>query len=633
MYKRRITILLFLILSARGFVAAQGRIGEIIAPNEICTDEEFTVVVSASALQRGINRVVVLEFPEHLKVLSVHAIDEEGNDTTSLSSLSGISSLFSHEKGRQIIAYEDHSGIYSKNFDVVLYSFKCKAPHIATTVNFKSCLVERGDPAQNTPRENTKVKTKKRRGPIMSTDWRIVSPDLFENFSFTEVIEKKYSKTVHIISGWGHNSRALSFDGSHGTSAALHADSSLLKALFAGAFTIRFWAKIDQPMQTIFEWHSATNDSIFKLTTNALGQLLFVRDINALDDTDKTLRTEHLVSDGAWHIIEVAKSNANVLWTFVDGVAEDGIPIEQEFNNIDRFTIGDPSATNSFAIDELRLTKNWAILPDPAENATITLRDTSSDIFGLFHFEDYGRIARSSVAPRKQVLEDSTIKLRPTVLYFQLDSNATIKESSSPVLNDHAILSVEQSSSTKVTFNWYATSEYNVKRYELQRRIASYGEYEKTLDIKSKQYIKPKSFRQGLLGRTKYSAVETLPPLSRNIDLYYRLALINDIDSVVAYTEPVKLEFGGRRQVFVDQNKPNPFNPKTTITFRLTKAAPVSVIVYDIIGREVVKLFDGKLTIGKHTLEVDATLWRGGIYFYKVRTPQTIVTKKMVLAK
>lgn len=386
-------------------------------------------------------------------------------------------------------------------------------------------------------------------------------------------------------------------------------------------------------MQTIFEWHSPLNDSIFRLTTNALGQVMFVRDMNALEDTNKTLRTEHLISDGAWHIIEIAKSNANVLWTFIDGVAEDGIQVEQEFNDIDRFTIGSPSTTNSFAIDELRLTKNWAVLPDPAENATITLRDTSSDIFGLFHFEDYGRIARSSVAPRKQVLEDSATKLRPTALYFQLDTNATIKESSSPVLNDHAILSVEQSSSTKVTFNWYTTSEYNVKRYELQRRIASYGEYEKTLDIKSKQFIKPKSLRQGLLGRTKYSAVETLPPLSRDIDLYYRLALINDIDSVVAYTEPVKLEFGGRRQVFVDQNKPNPFNPKTTITFRLTKAAPVSVIVYDIIGREVVKLFDGKLTMGKHTLEVDATLWRAGIYFYKVRTPQTIVTKKMVLAK
>ncbi len=633
MYQRRIIILLALFLCTRGFVSAQGRIGDILAPNEICTDEEFTVVVWASAMQHGINRAIVLELPEHLKVLSVHAIDDEGNDTTNLSSLSGISSLFSREKGRQIIAYEDRSGIYSNNFDGVFYSFKCRASHSATNLNFKCCLVERGDPTLSFPRENTKAKTKKKRGPIMSTDWRIVSPELGESFSFAEVTEKKYLKTVHIISGWDHNSRALFFDGSYATSASMHADSSLLKELFAGAYTIRCWVKIDQPKQTIFEWHSASNDSILKLTTNAIGQLMFIRDLNGLDDTNKTLRTEHLISDGAWHIIEVAKSNANVLWIFVDGVAEDGIPVEEEFNNIDRFTIGDPTTTNSFALDELRLTKNWAILPDPAENATITLRDTSSDIFGLFHFEDYGRVARSSVAPRKQVLEDSIIKFRPTSLYFLLDSNATIKESSSPVLNDHAILSVEQTSSTKVTFNWYTTSEYNVKRYELQRRIASYGEYEKTLDIRSKQYIQPKSFRQGLLGRTKYSAVETLPPLSKDIDLYYRLALINDIDSVVAYTEPVKLEFGGKRQVFVDQNKPNPFNPKTTITFRLTKAAPVSVIVYDIIGHEVETLFDGKLTMGKHTLEVDGTLWRAGIYFYKVRTPQTIVTKKMVLAK
>ncbi len=633
MYQRRIFIVFLLLLSARGFVVAQGRMGEIFAPNEICADEEFTVVVSASALQRGINRAIVLEFPEHIKILAVHAIDDEGNDTVAVNSFPGISSLFSHEKGKQIAAFEDRSGIYSKNFATVFYSFKCKAPHTAAVLNFKCCIVERGDPTLNIPRENTKIKQKKKRAPMMSSDWRMVAPDLGESFSFSEVGEKKYSKVVHIISGWDHNSRALFLGGTHGTSATMYADTTLLRELFAATFTLRFWVKIDQPFQTIFQWHSATTDSIFKLSTNALGQLFFIRDINALDDTDKILRTEHLVSDGAWHIIEIAKSNANILWAFVDGVAEDGIPMEQAFDNIDRFTIGDPYTTNSFAIDELRLTKNWAIPLDPAENATITLRDTSRDIFGLFHFEDYGRIARSSVAPRKYVLGDSTIKPRATSLYFQIDSNAIIKESSSPVLNDRAILSVEQTSSTKVTFNWYTTSEYNTKRYELQRRIASYGEYEKTLDIKSKQYIKPKSFRQGLLGRTKYSAVETLPPLSRDIDLYYRLALINDLDSIVAYTEPVKLEFGGRRQVFVDQNKPNPFNPKTTITFRLTKAAPVSVIVYDIIGREVVKLFDGKLTMGKHTLEVDATLWHGGIYFYKVRTPQTIVTKKMVLAK
>jgi hypothetical protein len=95
----------------------------------------------------------------------------------------------------------------------------------------------------------------------------------------------------------------------------------------------------------------------------------------------------------------------------------------------------------------------------------------------------------------------------------------------------------------------------------------------------------------------------------------------------------VKLEFGGLREVFVEQNKPNPFNPRTTIGFRLVKNLYVKVAVYDIIGREVAVFQDGKLTAGKHSIDIDATNWPGGIYFYKVKTAKTIVTKKMVLAK
>jgi hypothetical protein len=57
------------------------------------------------------------------------------------------------------------------------------------------------------------------------------------------------------------------------------------------------------------------------------------------------------------------------------------------------------------------------------------------------------------------------------------------------------------------------------------------------------------------------------------------------------------------------------------------------VMVYDIMGRQVGVLLDDKMSIGKHSIEVDASQWPGGIYFYKVKTPRTIVTKRMVVAK
>ena len=198
---------------------------------------------------------------------------------------------------------------------------------------------------------------------------------------------------------------------------------------------------------------------------------------------------------------------------------------------------------------------------------------------------------------------------------------------------EHTPLIVDQSSPTKITFVWKATSELGVKRYELQRRIATFGDYEKTLSVEAKRTINPDDEDKPIIARASYSAAEKLPQLAHDIDLYYRLAIIGYNDSVLYYTEPVKLEFGGERDVFVEQNKPNPFNPKTTITFRLEKKSYVHLSVYDIMGREVTVLQDGTLSAGKHIVEIDAMNWPGGIYFYKVKTAKTSITKKMVLAK
>ncbi len=88
------------------------------------------------------------------------------------------------------------------------------------------------------------------------------------------------------------------------------------------------------------------------------------------------------------------------------------------------------------------------------------------------------------------------------------------------------------------------------------------------------------------------------------------------------------------------QNYPNPFNPSTTIQFDLPYSSHVSLIVYDVLGREIDRLVNGNLTAARHTY-----IWRvsglaSGIYYYKIiATPVTSVTegfesvKKMVFIK
>ena len=55
--------------------------------------------------------------------------------------------------------------------------------------------------------------------------------------------------------------------------------------------------------------------------------------------------------------------------------------------------------------------------------------------------------------------------------------------------------------------------------------------------------------------------------------------------------------------------------------------------VYDIMGREVLLISDAKTDAGKHTIEIDATNWPPGIYFYKATIGKQTVTKRMVIVK
>lgn len=81
------------------------------------------------------------------------------------------------------------------------------------------------------------------------------------------------------------------------------------------------------------------------------------------------------------------------------------------------------------------------------------------------------------------------------------------------------------------------------------------------------------------------------------------------------------------------QNYPNPFNPVTTITFSLEKSDIVTLTVFDVAGREIAKLFNGRAAAGENRVEFDAAKYSSGIYFYTLKTQNNVQTKKMVLLK
>jgi len=84
----------------------------------------------------------------------------------------------------------------------------------------------------------------------------------------------------------------------------------------------------------------------------------------------------------------------------------------------------------------------------------------------------------------------------------------------------------------------------------------------------------------------------------------------------------------------LSQNYPNPFNPSTKIEFTLKSNVKVSLKVYDILGREVATLVDGRLASGDHSVTFNANNLASGVYLYSLATSDGFrLTRKMILMK
>lgn len=81
------------------------------------------------------------------------------------------------------------------------------------------------------------------------------------------------------------------------------------------------------------------------------------------------------------------------------------------------------------------------------------------------------------------------------------------------------------------------------------------------------------------------------------------------------------------------QNYPNPFNPTTNIKFDIPKEDIVKIRVYDILGKEISTVYNGKLGPGSYKIEFNAIDYSSGVYFYKIETGAFSDVKKMVIIK
>jgi len=89
------------------------------------------------------------------------------------------------------------------------------------------------------------------------------------------------------------------------------------------------------------------------------------------------------------------------------------------------------------------------------------------------------------------------------------------------------------------------------------------------------------------------------------------------------------------------QNYPNPFNPTTVIAYQIPIACEISLKVYDLLGQERVRLFEGIRQSGTYEATLDGRELSSGVYFYQIhaspidggQSNSYVETKKLVLLK
>jgi hypothetical protein len=181
-------------------------------------------------------------------------------------------------------------------------------------------------------------------------------------------------------------------------------------------------------------------------------------------------------------------------------------------------------------------------------------------------------------------------------------------------------------SGRNVTINWITTSENNNTGFEVLRASVD------------KNGINGEYSTQGFVngnGTTTQQKSYSYTDKNLNTGKYkYKLKQIDNNGNFEYFDLNGFVEIGIPNKYSVSQNYPNPFNPTTKIDFELPADSRVTMVIFDISGREVAKILNNEFTTaGYHTADFNASKISSGIYFYRLNADNFSVTKKMMLVK
>lgn len=185
-----------------------------------------------------------------------------------------------------------------------------------------------------------------------------------------------------------------------------------------------------------------------------------------------------------------------------------------------------------------------------------------------------------------------------------------------------------ESTEKGVLLKWRTESETENQGFNLYRR----AEDEETFTRITDEMIPGQGSSQS---RHEYSYLDY--DIQSGKTYSYKLGHV-DYSGHIAFSDPIQIQQGSIKEFVLNPNYPNPFNPRTTISFYLRTAQHTTIDIYDVFGRKVRTLVSETLPAGEHEIIWDGRDDRGrklasGTYLLKFVLPSEILQRKMTLIK
>ncbi len=173
-----------------------------------------------------------------------------------------------------------------------------------------------------------------------------------------------------------------------------------------------------------------------------------------------------------------------------------------------------------------------------------------------------------------------------------------------------------------IYLQWETGSELNISQFVVQRKLsnskADWNDVSSVASESNSTSPRKYQFADRNLIQGKYS---------------YRLKIVGS-SGEAKYSQVVNAVIGLPDKFSVSQNYPNPFNPTTSINYSLPQAGFVNLTVYNILGKKVITLVNGKKAPGYHTVIFNGSSFASGVYIYSLRVQNKFsAVKKMVIMK